>query len=118
MKKYKNISIDSIEEDALTETEEQAQTSTEASITSVPESTPVTKRDVPKKRKKASIIASDIDEDISHEVPTTFSVGSLDVDVSQKYPITLEQARNRVLKAIKRSKKRNSMSIEDDNMSE
>ena len=115
MKKYKNISIDSIEEDALTETEEHTQTSTEANITSMPESTPVTKHDAPKmKREKHSMAASDIDEDSLPEVSVTLSVSSVDIEVSQKYPITLEQARNRVIKAIKRSKKRNSLSIEDD----
>jgi len=117
MMKDKNISIDSIEDCNINGIEETIETSTEASINPSPDDMPKKKPNVHEQKEEHSSSVTSVDTNLSHKLPThpiPSSITYIDTNLSGKYQITLEQARNRVLRAIKRAKKRNLLLEEDD----
>jgi hypothetical protein len=113
MMRDKNSSVVSIEDDNINGIEETIETNTEESIKPTPDDVPKKKQTVPEQKEEHSITTTSVHVYCSKR-PVPSSVPSIDTNPSRKYPITLGQARIRVLRAIMKAKKRNLPLAEDD----
>ncbi len=107
MVEHENASVDIIKQDALTGTEENVQSNTEIERPSSPSTS-----SAPKVLHSTSTILGEKDALCPKEY--SWSVPSIDLKISRRYHITLELARNRALRAIKRARKRDSLVLYED----
>ncbi|MBL7185061.1 MAG: hypothetical protein ISS70_01945 [Phycisphaerae bacterium] len=107
---HENKSVDITEQAALNGAEENAQSNTEIekSPTMFTGSTP-----------KVILSTSSTlgEKDAVYYKECLRSATSIDLKISKRYHITLEQARNRALRAIKRARERNALSLDEDDES-
>ena len=107
MVEHENKSVDAVEQNALSKAEESNQSNTELEETSVRSpglSTHVT-------RSPSTILGK---EDDLYKKERSPSASSIDLKTSRRYPLTLEQARRRALRSIKRARERDSLLVDDD----
>lgn len=109
-----NISIDSIKDHNTNGIRETIETNTEANVQVSPNNLPKKKSGVSDQRNEQSMSDTSIKTDSELKYPATSSVPSIDTDLPRKYSVTLKQVRDRVLRAIKKSKERNLFLDEDD----
>ena len=107
MVENKNTSVDMIEQDMLAGTEENVQSNTE-----IEKSSSMFTGSAPKVIPSPSTILGE--KDALYPQEHSQSATSIDLKISRKYHITLEQARNRALRAIKRARERDLLLDEDD----
>jgi hypothetical protein len=104
MTRDNNNSVVSIEDNDINGIEGTIETSTEGSIKPLTVDVPKKKENLPEQEEAHSITTSSVH--VYSKCPVPSSVPSIDTNPSRKYPITLEQARMRVLRAIIKAKKR------------
>lgn len=110
MPKDNILSVELIEKDYLGEPDEKVQTN----ITSSQDTSPdvIMSGDM-----QVALFTSDILDDKVRFVPTkehSVTVTFVDTKISSKYPLTLEQARKRALRAIDKSNERKTISLDDE----
>ena len=110
MVENKNTSVDMIKQDTLAETEENVQSNTE-----IEKSSSMFNGSAPKVTPSTSTILGE--KDALYQKEHSQSATSIDLKISRKYNITLEQARNRALRAIKRARERDSLLLDEDDKS-
>lgn len=108
MSKYKNTSVDSIKEDESAKIEKNSQSNGKTYKPRVIHAIQV------KYLNEISTSTTLGKDDVLFLQELAQSISSIDTGNSKKYSLTLEQARNRALKAVKRAKERNPSLFEED----
>jgi len=108
---HENKTVDTVEQDTLSRADESNQSNTE------PEQSFVLFTSSGEKicLRSTSTILGQEDPLSQEEDPQSDS--SIDFKISKKYPLTLEQARKRALRAIKRARERDSLLADEDDES-
>ncbi len=112
MIRNENSNVVSSEDNNINEIEENVETNTEESVKPLSHNAPTSEHGLPESKEARSTITASVH--ISSTGTVQSSVPNIDTKPSRKYPITLEQARMRVLKAIIKAKKRKLLLEEDD----
>ncbi|MFC1676016.1 hypothetical protein ACFL3G_03005 [Planctomycetota bacterium] len=108
MAKYKNASVDLIKEDILFETEESVQSNSEIEKQASEQAIFEPKIYIVSTSTTTEVNEILFQEDISQ------SADFIDTKLSKRYTITLEQAKNRAIKAIGRARKRKSLLLNEE----
>ena len=108
MAEDRDISVGSIKEDRLTDKPENVQTNMEIKKAASEDDI------VPKEPLNTSSSTTLEKEDDLYIQEQTHSIAFIDLENSKKYSITLEQARNRALRAIKRARERSSSLMDEE----
>lgn len=108
MNKHESTSVDSVQKDVVDVRGENIQTN------AVLSDTVIVAADVTPERIVASPSTILGNDDGLYKEEDSQSVNSVDTQISQKYSITLEQARDRALKAVKRARERKPLVLDED----